>query len=510
MQAAAVSATEGNDTEAGLVQIWTRVLQTSVGVDEDFVQLGGNSQLAAQVVSQCRKELGMQNVTVRDLYSCKTVRALAAKCTPISETALQQALFQIWSTVLGTAIKLDDDFVALGGNSQLAAQIISVCQRQAGLEGLSVRDLYDAKTVRALCARAVSAQRLNGRASTSKAPELVSAATYFCVGLCQTLFLMLLLACASALFIAELRISNWMFNSVSPDNTSNVGVFMGVVALMIVLQPLITLPVEFLLAFLTKWIFLGRFTEMECLVWSFKYLQWWIVSLLMGALKTQVDMLLGTPFLNMIYRLMGAKIGTNVQLYTLLDDWDLVQISSNTTISHRSMLRTHFFKDGKLFLRKVSIGEDVYVGEQCVIAGGSVVPDGCKILPMTSIDANHKLVAGAAMRGNPATEVTADDETGNEYVNVLKKHEDLNTVRCGDQSAAFSCLQVCTQRKRQKLQHIRTLVPLVVGSLCGPPSTADDSLDHGSGAHVVWVLFYDWKLGNDLRPQVLTERRASD
>ena len=101
MQAAAVSATEGNDTEAGLVQIWTRVLQTSVGVDEDFVQLGGNSQLAAQVVSQCRKELGMQNVTVRDLYSCKTVRALAAKCTPISENKKQNCAPIVTRLMLG-------------------------------------------------------------------------------------------------------------------------------------------------------------------------------------------------------------------------------------------------------------------------------------------------------------------------------------------------------------------------------------------------------------------------
>jgi len=88
-----------------------------------------------------------------------------------------------------------------------------------------------------------------------------------------------------------------------------------------------------------------------------------------------------------------------------------------------------------------------------------VVPDGCKILSMTSIIADHKLVAGAAMRGNPATEVTADDETGNEYVNVLKKHEDLNTVRCGDQSAAFSCLQVLCAGLLQVLMTVWTMAP---------------------------------------------------
>jgi len=64
--------------------------------------------------------------------------------------------------------------------------------------------------------------------------------------------------------------------------------------------------------------------------------------------------LFGTQFASMLYRLMGAKIGTNVQLYTVLDDWDLVQIGSNTTISHGSMLRTHYFKDGKLFFEKSS------------------------------------------------------------------------------------------------------------------------------------------------------------
>ncbi|WP_330242056.1 non-ribosomal peptide synthetase/MFS transporter [Streptomyces sp. NBC_00525] len=65
-----------------LAAIWSEVLGLDeVGADEDFFDLGGHSLLATQVVARARRllpEAGAQPVSVMDLFTCRTVRDLAA------------------------------------------------------------------------------------------------------------------------------------------------------------------------------------------------------------------------------------------------------------------------------------------------------------------------------------------------------------------------------------------------------------------------------------------------
>ncbi|MER7705094.1 amino acid adenylation domain-containing protein [Kitasatospora sp. NPDC097605] len=79
---AAKPATEAERVLAG---IWAEVLDLpEVGTDEDFFDLGGHSLLATQVVAKARKRLteaGARPVSVMDLFTCRTVRDLAALAT---------------------------------------------------------------------------------------------------------------------------------------------------------------------------------------------------------------------------------------------------------------------------------------------------------------------------------------------------------------------------------------------------------------------------------------------
>ncbi|MFJ5270398.1 non-ribosomal peptide synthetase [Streptomyces sp. NPDC088358] len=65
------------------------------------------------------------------------------------DTGLTAALLEIWETVLGTPVGLDDDFFELGGNSLFAVRI-SAALRARGLPSLPLRDLYRTPTIRAL------------------------------------------------------------------------------------------------------------------------------------------------------------------------------------------------------------------------------------------------------------------------------------------------------------------------------------------------------------------------
>ncbi|MFF4658211.1 amino acid adenylation domain-containing protein [Streptomyces sp. NPDC001381] len=65
------------------------------------------------------------------------------------DPGLAEALREIWETVLGTPVGLDDDFFELGGNSLFAVRV-SAALRARGLPSLPLRDLYRTPTIRAL------------------------------------------------------------------------------------------------------------------------------------------------------------------------------------------------------------------------------------------------------------------------------------------------------------------------------------------------------------------------
>ncbi|MFG2877547.1 amino acid adenylation domain-containing protein [Streptomyces sp. NPDC048337] len=75
--APAPAATEdGEDRAAVLQEIWTTVLGTPVGLDDDFFELGGNSLFAVRISAALRAR-GLPAVPLRDLFRTPTIRALA-------------------------------------------------------------------------------------------------------------------------------------------------------------------------------------------------------------------------------------------------------------------------------------------------------------------------------------------------------------------------------------------------------------------------------------------------
>ncbi|KAL8760972.1 MAG: hypothetical protein Q9184_002869 [Pyrenodesmia sp. 2 TL-2023] len=73
---------EGSEVEQRLQMIWSKILHlapTQIGLDKNFIYLGGDSISALQVASQCRSQgLG---VTVQDIMRCKSLSELASRVT---------------------------------------------------------------------------------------------------------------------------------------------------------------------------------------------------------------------------------------------------------------------------------------------------------------------------------------------------------------------------------------------------------------------------------------------
>ncbi len=87
---------------------------------------------------------------------------------PSADQAIEQAVIDAWSEVLGTSeIGLDDDFFVLGGDSLLATQVISRLRQVCGVR-LHLRDIFDHSTVAGLSEAVRRAGEKSQRSATAK------------------------------------------------------------------------------------------------------------------------------------------------------------------------------------------------------------------------------------------------------------------------------------------------------------------------------------------------------
>lgn len=126
---------------------------------------------------------------------------------------------------------------------------------------------------------------------------------------------------------------------------------------------------------------------------SLGMLRWYITNALQFLVWTTFgDFLLMTPFAALYYRLMGAKLGLNVQINSkFCADLSLLEIGDNAVIGGHATVIAHSVESRGLVLRRVRIGRGaiiglnaivlpgVQVGDQAVVGAGVFVPKGTSI-----------------------------------------------------------------------------------------------------------------------------------
>ncbi len=121
---------------------------------------------------------------------------------------------------------------------------------------------------------------------------------------------------------------------------------------------------------------------------------------------TFIDFILLTPFANVLLRLLGAKLGRNVQINSkTIADASLLEIGDNTVIGGRATVICHSVERGKLKLRKVKIGKNVTVGLNAVILPGCEIGDNAIIGASAVLLKNTKVEPGAVYFGVPAEQI---------------------------------------------------------------------------------------------------------
>lgn len=110
---------------------------------------------------------------------------------------------------------------------------------------------------------------------------------------------------------------------------------------------------------------------------SFEAMKWAFTgSLYLMIHYTFIDFVLLTPFANLLFRMLGAKLGKNVQFNSkYVFDASLLEIGDNTVIGGGAIINGHIVERGKLILRKVRIGANVTIGSHATIMPGCTIGD---------------------------------------------------------------------------------------------------------------------------------------
>lgn len=148
---------------------------------------------------------------------------------------------------------------------------------------------------------------------------------------------------------------------------------------------------SFLFVLVAKWILIGRFKEGRTPLWSVKTC---ISDVFTGVYEGLVvsfylKALCGTPFINGVYRLFGAKIGKGCFIdTTFVTEFDLINLDDYVEVNEGVNLQTHLFEDRVMKCGKVNINHhttvasntsvlyDTHIGENVLIGDNSLIMKG--------------------------------------------------------------------------------------------------------------------------------------
>jgi non-ribosomal peptide synthetase-like protein len=312
-------------------------------------------------------------------------------------TALERLVADSFATTLTLAgVSIDADFFDLGGNSLRAAELITRLRREPVVAELTVRDVYEFRTVVGLCSRAQAcvapaeaprpvAREMRGR------PMLVTAL--------QSLWLAMMLCAASALlYVAIYLLLPWLLE------------VCGLWPLIVLSPVVMTIwfvvytPVAVLIAAAIKRLLIGRYREERVPVWGSRYLCNWIVQRCVrivpwGALQ-------GTEFFNMGLRMLGARIGKRVHVHRGVDllsgGWDLLTIGDDVTLSQDAIVGLVEYDDGDIVFGSVVMADGSTLDIRAGMQGGSSLGQGAHVLALSNVAPSTQIPAGELWDGVPA------------------------------------------------------------------------------------------------------------
>ena len=164
-----------------------------------------------------------------------------------------------------------------------------------------------------------------------------------------------------------------------------------------------------ILSIIVKWTVIGRYREGRHPLWSWYYFRFWLAGKIIGL--TPVSLFSGTPFINIYFRLMGAKIGKDVYMGTdQIRIFDLLHVGENTSISRQANLLGYAVRDGELIIGNITIGTNCFVGACSVISENSGMEDNSSLSELSLLSSGEIIPENDFWLGSPALKTDKKDE----------------------------------------------------------------------------------------------------
>jgi non-ribosomal peptide synthetase-like protein len=321
--------------------------------------------------------------------------------TSADERAVAEAFAKHLSAARGAGVQADF-FLDLGGNSLLAAQVISELRREPRLASLTVRDLYETRTVEGLARRVPVRLPSRARAVTRPAEpapdERVSPHAWLGM-LAQTALLGL------GLLIAT-NVAWWLGFRAVPALAGNLGTtaFVLLLPTFVLVGGLAWMAVAGSALVAAKWLLIGRYVAGRHPYLGSMYVRHWVVGQLSRSLPW--ELLESTGLRAALLRALGARIGREVHLHRGValhhGAWDLLEIGDGATLGRDVSVGLVTYDRQQLVFAPVRIGRDATLDTRARMGPGSTIGDGAFLGPLATLAAGAGVPAGERWDGVPA------------------------------------------------------------------------------------------------------------
>ncbi|MFW2334071.1 Pls/PosA family non-ribosomal peptide synthetase, partial [Ilumatobacter sp.] len=161
-----------------------------------------------------------------------------------------------------------------------------------------------------------------------------------------------------------------------------------------------------LLPIVVKWTLIGRSRPSHFPVWSFRYLRFWFVKVVINA--NPMAAFVGTPIFVLYLRALGADIGSGALILSrqIPVDTDLLTIGDHAVVRKDSSWSCYRAHAGWIQTGPVSVGRGAVVGESTVLDIYTSLGDGAQLGHASALCAGQSVPDGEFRQGAPAVRRT--------------------------------------------------------------------------------------------------------
>ncbi len=293
----------------------------------------------------------------------------------------------------------DDFFNDLGGDSLTAAMVVSELREHPETALLTVRDIYEARSIADLARRAGAT---GGEARAPRARVHVRRGRQALATAVQAAGLLAgLLLTAPLTWLASFRLLPWLLGHLGLPALLLLAPLLAAAALAGYTAGAVAFTV------LVKRLLIGRYTPRRAPVWGGFYVRHWLVQLTARLIPWRT--LEGTTFHATVLRALGATVGQRVHLHRNVNlhqgGWDLLTLGDDASLGQDCWLRLVDLEDGELVIAPITVGAGAALEPRAGLDGDTELGPGASLSPLSSLRRGTRVPAGERWEGVPAQRV---------------------------------------------------------------------------------------------------------